>query len=171
MIIADDVRINYEIAYDIYSKAYDLWGQISNQAMTRLRRQIEGAVTEAGFRGVRTGLISEKAWETVIYEKKGMVVGRKDRIAQEHPVTHKNVALYCLTQPRKLSFDEFYDVWFNNLVTTWTTNDENQRLRKFQSTFKFGVDCWKQMYENAGIVLMERPKLNTKAAKQKYGII
>lgn len=171
MIITDDVRVNYEAAYLLYTIAYDNWNIISDKAQKRFRRQIESAVREAGFNGVETGLISEKAWATVIAEKKGESIGKGNRVAKEHPVTHKNIALHCLTQPTKLSFDEFYNVWFENLIVTYTTNEENQRLRKHQSNFRFGVDCWKKMYEDAGIVLMERPKLNTNAAKREWGII
>jgi len=89
----------------------------------------------------------------------------------EHPITHKNIAMHCVNSPTKLTFEEFFNVWFENLVTTYTTNEENQGLRKFQSNYVFGVDCWKKMYEDAGIVLMQRPKLNTKAAKRQYGIM
>jgi hypothetical protein len=62
-------------------------------------------------------------------------------------------------------------VWFTNLVTTITTANENMRLKHFQKDFVFGVDCWKEMYETAGVELIEMPMLNTSKAKKQYGII
>lgn len=171
MIITEEYKFNFETAYLTYSRIYDAWNSLSESAQNRSRRQIESSVREGGFNGKSTGLVSEKAFETIIKEKKGLPISKDERLALEHPVTHKNIAMHCINSPTKLSFDEYFDVWINNLVTTYTTNEENQGLRKFQSKFTFGVDCWKKMYEEAGIVLMERPKLNTKAAKQKYGII
>lgn len=171
MIITDEFKFNFDLAYNTYSMTYDAWDKISKKAQKRARRQIESSVREAGFNGKSTGLISVKAFETVIKQKKGLSISKDERLALEHPVTHKNIALHCLNSPAKLSFEEFFAVWIENLVTTYTTNEENQGLRKFQSKFTFGVDCWKKMYEDAGIVLMERPKLNTKVAKQKYGIV
>lgn len=171
MIITDEFLPCYKKAYNLYSEYYDEWSSLSARAKLRARRQIEGSVREAGFNGVNTGLISAAAWKSVIDKKRGELISNEDRVAKEHPITHKNVALHCLSQPTKLPFNDYFDVWFNNLVTVQTTNRENQRLRKFQSTFRLGVDCWKKMYEDAGIMLMERPKLNNKAAKREWGII
>ena len=171
MIITKEFKFNFDLAYNTYSLSYDAWDKLSKKAQKRARRQIESSVREAGFNGKSTGLISEKAFLTVIKQKKGLPIGKDERLALEHPVTHKNIAMHCLSFPQKLSFEEFFAIWIENLVNTYTTNEENQGLRKFQSKFTFGIDCWKKMYEEAGIVLMERPKLNTKAAKQKYGII
>ncbi len=170
MVIDDEFRFNYETAYTVYSRNYDAWSSLSDKAKRRARRQTENAVREAGFNGVDTGLISVNAWATIINEKNGVTPTKQTRVAKEHPVTHKNIALHCLEYSSKLEFDQYFDIWFDNLITTYTTNEENQRLRNFQSKYSFGVDCWKQMYENAGIKLMERPKLNTKAAKIQHGV-
>ena len=171
MIITEEFKFNFDLAYNTYSLTYDAWDKISKKAQKRARRQIESSVREAGFNGKSTGLISEKAFNTAIKQKKGLPISKDERLALEHPVTHKNIAMHCINLPTKLTFEEFFAVWINNLVTTCTTNEENQGLRKFQSKFTFGVDCWKKMYEEADIVLIERPKLTTKAAKQQYGII
>lgn len=171
MVITEEFKFNFEIAYLVYSRVYDAWGSLSDSARSRSRRQIEASVREGGFNGNTTGLISEKAFETIIKQKKGLPISKDERLALEHPITHKNIAMHCINSPTKLTFEQFFNVWFENLVTTYTTNEENQGLRRFQSNYVFGVDCWKKMYEDAGIVLMQRPKLNTKAAKRQYGII
>lgn len=170
MHIREDLKPCYEAAYIVYSMHYDIWNKLTKSGKSHARRQVEATVSQAGFDGVRTGLISVTAWKSVIDEKNGIELTKYSRVAKEHPVTHKNIALYCLTSPIKLEREEYFKVWFDNLVIAFTTNEENQRLRKFQSNFQFGVDCWKQMYKDAGIELMERPKLNTKAAKIKYGV-
>ncbi len=170
MIIAEDIKPCFDTAYVVYSLHYDRWNSLTKRAKSRARRQVESAVTQAGFNGVDTGLISVAAFKSIIDEKNGIALTKQTRVAKEHPVTHRNIALHCLTTPAKLEYDEYFKVWFNNLIITHTTNEENQCLRKFQSNFRFGVDCWKKMYEEAGIELMERPKLNTKEAKMKHGV-
>ena len=170
-IVNKDNRFNCEIAYMVYSHAYDNYNSLSDREQKKARRQVESTLRESGFNGNPTGLISEAALETVINQKKGIEPTKQTRTALEHPVTYTNVAMYCLTHPEKLSFDEYFKVWEDNLVTTITTNEENQRLRWHQSKFVFGVDCWKEMYEAAGIKLIEKPVLRTNEAKRKYGII
>lgn len=170
MLIREDLRPCFEAAYVLYSMHYDSWNKLTKSGKSHARRQVETTVREAGFNGVTTGLISVAAWKSVIDEKNGIELTKHTRVAKEHPVTHKNIALYCLTTSTKLNFDDYFKVWFDNLVITYTTNEENQRLRKHQSNYRFGVDCWKKMYEDAGIELMVRPKLNTKAAKIAHGV-
>lgn len=170
-IVNKDNRFNCKMAYMVYSHAYDNWNSLSDKEQKKARRQVESTLREAGFNGNPTGLISEAALETVINQKKGIEPTKKTRTALEHPVTYTNVAMYCLTQPKKLTQMQYFKVWSDNLVTTITTNEENQRLRAYQSKFNFGVDCWKEMYENAGIKLVEKPTLRTNDAKRQYGII
>lgn len=167
----EDVKFNYELAYNVYVQVKQNWSGLSKTQRSRARRQIESMLTEAGFRGNKTGLVSKAALETIINKKKGIKPVGGQRTAVEHPITHKNVAKHILTLPQTLSFQEYVDVWFTNLVTTITTADENMRLKHFQKDFVFGVDCWKEMYEAAGVKLVEMPKLNTKKAKKQYGII
>lgn len=161
----------YKLAHSVYVMVKSSYDNAEPSLKSRLRRQVEATVREAGFNGTSTKLISVKALETLVNEKKGIVACRKSRRALEHPVTHKNISEYILNLDDVLSFDEFYTVWFENLVTTVTTNEENQRLRKFQSSFVLGEHCWKEMYNEAGIELVERPNFQLKAVKQQYGII
>lgn len=169
-IINDTNRFNFDLAYEVYSKVYDNWSRLSDREQKKARRQVESTVREAGFNGTPTGLISEAALETVINQKKGIQPTKDNRTALEHPITYTNVAMHCITMPSKLSFEEYFNVWFDNLVTTITTNEENMRLKKFQSEYTFGVDCWKEMYEAAGIKLIEKPVLRTNEAKRQWGI-
>lgn len=164
-------KFNCEIAYMVYSHAYDNWSNLSDKEQKKARRQVESTLRESGFNGNPTGLISEAALETVVNQKKGIQPTKMTRTALEHPITYTNVAMHCLSQPTKLSFDDYFKVWADNLVTTITTNEENQRLRSYQSDFNFGVDCWKEMYENAGIKLVEKPILRTNEVKRQYGIL
>ena len=170
-IINDTNKFNFDLAYEVYSRVYCSWLELSDREQKRARRQVESMVREAGFNGKKTGLISEAALETVINEKKGIEPGKDNRTATEHPVTYTNIALYCLNSKFKLSYKEYFDIWFDNLITTETTSEENQRLKAFQKDFKFGVDCWKQMYEDAGIKLVERPRLMSNDEKRQYGIL
>jgi hypothetical protein len=167
----EDVKFNYELAYGVYVQVKENWNSLSKTQKSRARRQIEGMLTEAGFRGNKTGLVSKAALETIINKKKGIKPVGGQRTAVEHPITHKNVAEHILSLPHTLSFQDYIDLWFTNLVTTITTADENMRLKHFQKDFVFGVDCWKEMYETAGVELIETPKLNTSKAKKQYGII
>lgn len=170
-IVNENNRFNCEIAYMVYSKSYDNWANLSDKEQKKARRQVESTLRESGFNGNPTGLISEAALQTVINQKKGIQPTKQSRTALEHPVTYTNVAMYCLTRPTKLSFDEYFNVWADNLVTTVTTNEENQRLRKFQSTYRFGIDCWKEMYAQAGVKLVERPRMMSKEEKREWGIV
>lgn len=163
-------KFAFETAYMVYERAYDNWDNLTQETRNLARRQVESTMREAGFNGTSTGLISVKYLETIIAEKKQLPVSNKARRALEHPITYTNLALYCLTLDKKLSFDEYLKIWFDNLITTCTTNEENQHLRKFQKDFKFGVDCWKKMYQDAGIELIERPNFRRKDVKEKYGI-
>lgn len=167
----EDVKFNYELAYNVYVQVKENWEGLSKPQKSRARRQVEIMLAEAGFRGVKTGLVSKAALETIINERKGILPVGKQRTAVEHPITHKNIAEYILSLPHTLSFEDYIDVWFANLVTTKTTAAENMRLKDFQEEFVFGVDCWKEMYENAGIELVEMPPLAKKEDKKKYGII
>ena len=160
----------YRIAYDTYVTIKDMYDEVTDTCKKRFRRQIEALVGEAGFRGVDTRLISKNALDTLVNEKKGVSPTRHNRIAVEHPITPRVIVDYILQLDHVLSFEEFYDVWFNNYVYTKTTNEENQYLKKFQANFEFG-DCWKKMYQAAGIELVERPNFQLKAVKQQYGLL
>lgn len=170
-IINDTNKFNFDLAYEVYKRVYSAWQTLSDKEQKKARRQVEAMVRESGFNGNSTGLISEAALETVINQKKGIKPNKDNRTALEHPITYTNVALYCLNNETLLSYDGYFNVWFDNLVTTVTTNEENYRLTKFQKNFEFGVDCWKKMYEEAGIKLVEKPMLRTNEAKSQYGII
>jgi hypothetical protein len=170
-IINDTNKFNFDLAYEVYKRVYSAWQTLSDREQKKARRQVEAMVRESGFNGNPTGLISEAALETVINHKKGIKPNKDNRTALEHPVTYTNVALHCLNNETLLSYDDYFNVWFDNLVTTITTNEENYRLTKFQKNFEFGVDCWKKMYEEAGIKLVERPRLMSKSEKRRYGII
>jgi len=167
----EDVKFNYELAYNVYVQVKQNWSGLSKTQKSRARRQVEIMLAEAGFRGNKTGLVSKAALETIINERKGIAPVGNQRTSVEHPITHKNVAEYILSLPHTLSFEDYLDMWFTNLVTTKTTAKENMRLKDFQEDFVFGVDCWKEMYKNAGIELVEMPKLAKKEDKKRYGII
>lgn len=169
--INDDNRFNFDIAYMVYSTVYDKWHGLSDKEQKKARRQVESTVREAGFNGHNTGLISEAALETVIQQMKGIKPTKDNRTALEHPITYTNIAMYCLTVKQKLSFKDYFDVWFNNLITTITTNEENMRLKNHQKQFTFGVDCWKEMYEAAGIKLIEKPDFRSHDEKRKWGLL
>lgn len=67
-----------------------------------------------------------------------------------------------------MSFDQFLSLWLDNLITTVVTKRQNQILKKYQENFVLGVDCWKEMYEQAGIKLTANPDFRSKATKQQY---
>ena len=163
-------KFAFDTAYMVYERAYDNWSNLTQETRNLARRQVESTMREAGFNGKATGLISVKALETIVAQKKNQQISNNTRTALEHPITYTNLALYCLTLDKKLSFDEYLKIWFDNLITTVTTNEENQHLRRFQKDFRFGIDCWKKMYEAAGIELIEKPNFRRKDVKQKYGI-
>jgi hypothetical protein len=169
--IDDTNKFGFDIAYMVYSTVYDQWKSLTQPQKNKARRQVEATVNEAGFRGHSTKLISEAAWQTVLNEKRGIEPSKGDRVATEHPITFTNVALFILNLEDKLSYDDYFAVWFNNLITTTTTNAENYRLKDYQKNFKFGIDCWKQMYENAGIKLMERPRVMSHDEKREWGLM
>jgi hypothetical protein len=166
-----NVSINFEIAYMVYEFVYDRWSELSETEKKKARRQVESTMREAGFNGVSTGLVSVKALETIVNEKKGIEPSRKTRQAIEHPITYTNIARFCLEADTKMTRDEYLKVWFDNLITTVTTNEENQYLRNFQENFRFGVDCWRKMYEAAGIQLVEKPNFRRNDVKRQYGIM
>lgn len=164
-------NFNCLLAYNSYVSVSIHWSTLSDKERKKARRQIEALVGEAGFKGHVTGLISENAWQTICNEYKGIAPTKATRLAKEHPITYSNIALACITHKGVLTFDEFFKMWTDNLVSTVTTNAENQRLKNFQQTFVLGVDDWKVMYELAGIKLIERPKLRSHAAKRLHGIL
>jgi hypothetical protein len=164
-------KFNCDLAYDVYSKVYDAWGGLNDKQQKKARRQVESMISEAGFRGIRTGLISEGAWQTVINKYRGIKPVGGARTAKEHPITYTNLSMYVIALDTKLNYDDYFAVWYDNLITTTTTSDENYRLQKFQKKFVFGVDCWKEMYKNAGIVLMERPNLKRYDVQKQWGLM
>lgn len=164
-------RFNFDIAYMVYSTVYDNWNKLSDKEQKKARRQVESTVRETGFNGNSTGLISEAALQTVINQMKGIKATKDNRTALEHPVTYTNIAMHCLTAKEKLSFEDYFNVWFDNLVTTITTNEENMRLKNHQKTFAFGVDCWTEMYYAAGVKLVQKPDFRSYDEKRKWGLI
>ena len=68
----EDVKFNYELAYNVYVQVKQNWSGLSKTQRSRARRQIESMLTEAGFRGNKTGLVSKAALETIINKKKGI---------------------------------------------------------------------------------------------------
>lgn len=170
-IINDDNRFNFDIAYMVYTTVYSNWAFLSDKERKKARRQVEGTVREAGFNGNPTGLISKSALETVVNQKKGIKPTKETRTAIEHPITYTNIAMHCLTKEERLSFEDYFRVWFDNLITTITTNEENYALKRYQNKFTFGVDDWREMYAAAGIKLVEKPMLRSYEAKREYGII
>jgi hypothetical protein len=163
--------ITFDVAYMVYEFYYDRWATLSDQDQKRARRQVESMIREGGFNGKSTGLISAAALQTIVNEKKGIRPSNSNRTALEHPITYTNIARFCLEAKQKLSFEEYVNVWFTNLITTVTTNEENQHLRKFQKDFVFGVDSWQDMYAKAGVTLVKRPNFRRNDVKQQYGII
>lgn len=161
----------YDRAYATYSDTYDVWNILHKNAKSRARRAVEAGITEqVGFKGVKTGLVSEEGLQTIIKMRNKEKIPTEKRKSTEHPITHRVVSLHCLNRPVKLEYDEYFELWFNTLITTFTTSEENQRLKDYQETFMLGVDCWKEMYQRAGIVLVEMPPLATLEDKKKYGI-
>jgi hypothetical protein len=172
MHIDPEFQFNYDLAYYVYSKSYDHWDTMTSRAKVRARRYVEAGIAESiQFKGTKTNLISEKAFQAVLAERKKQSVLRGDRKSTEHPITHRHIAMYCLTRPTKMSFTEYFAFWFGTLVWTWVTSDENQLLKKAQKSFDIATDDWRTMYDNAGIKLMEMPRLSTHKEKRKYGII
>lgn len=164
-------KFNFDLAYLVYSTVYDNWDKLSEKERKKARRQVEGTVRETGFNGTSTGMISKAAWQTILNSKKGIQPTKANRTALEHPITYTNIATYILNKENKLSYEEYFKVWFDTLITTITTNEENQSLRKRQANFEFPRDCWKKMYEDAGIELMERPRLMSHEEKRQWGVM
>lgn len=166
-----DSQFGIDLAYTIYKTVYQSYQSLPIKAQRRARRTIESSIREsAGFNGVSTGLISMNALQTIINQKNGIHPTSQTRLATEHPVTHKNVAEYILNDLPELNKEEYFDVWESHLVTTVTTNQENQYLKNFQSEFNIKEDCWKEMYSKAGIELIERPNFRLKSVKEYYGV-
>ncbi len=159
-----------DLAWNIYCLIHSRWNDLSVREKPLARRQVEAMVREGGIRGKSTGLISEAALETLIALKKGEPIARGARIATEHPITYKVVSLYALGRDEPLGREEYEQLWLDALITTETTSDENQMLKNSQSVFSYG-DCWKQMYEDAGVKLVSKPSFRTNAVKQQYGLI
>ena len=164
-------RFNFDVAYMVYSTVYDNWDKLSDREQKKARRQVEATVREAGFNGKPTGLISETALQTMINQMKGIKPTKYNRTAIEHPVTYTNVAMHILAMKEKLSYEDYFQVWFDNLITNVTTNEENIRLKNLQKKYAFGIDCWKEMYEAAGIKLVVRPDFRSTDEKRKWGLI
>lgn len=171
MSLEDSEKWLRDQAYKTYSDTYDVWDMLHEDTKCRARRAVEAGITEqVGFKGLKTGLISEEALSTEIKNRNDESYPTKKRKSLEHPITHRVIALACLNRPTKLGYDEYFAFWFDTLITTITTSEENQRLRDYQKVFVLGVDCWREMYERAGIILVEIPPLGTNEDKSKHGI-
>ena len=160
---------NCKLAYNVYVDVFNNWNIISKSEQDKARRQVESTVREAGFKGHRTGLISKNAWQVILDTKKS--IQPKGRLALEHPITYTNVALYCIKRNTPMTFDEYFEFWGRILITTQVTNAENQYLKKFQESFRIGIDSWEKMYEDAGIELIIKPKLSSHEDKRKWGLM
>jgi hypothetical protein len=169
-------KINFEqlLAYEVYESVFDLCKSFTSPAMPdssrrKLRRQVESMVRESGWNGQRSGLISEAALETIILEKQGTKPTAQSRTATEHPIPPRVLADYLIDSDDMLSVDEFWEFWFTRYVFTTTTNEENQRLKKFQAEVTINDD-WIEMYKKAGIKMVERPDFRKKAVREQYGV-
>lgn len=158
------------IAWTVYKSIHAKWPDLPQPQRNLARRQCEALIREAGIRGQSSGLISEAALQSTIKVRQGKAIRLGERVATEHPITYKVVALHCLERDQPYTFEQYVGIWRDTLITTKTTSDENQMLKKMQTDFQFGDD-WKQMYNDAGINLIDMPSFRTKAAKEKYGLL
>ena len=154
-------------AYDAYLFLFDKYKQ---EPLVYWSRLLECSVNEAGFNGLKTGLISIEALDTKIKKAKKQFVSNLDNISLEHPITFKVLALHALKRKTPLCFDQYFKLWEDNLVTTFVTSKQNKALIKFQKDFVLGVDCWKQMYKKAGIKLVENVDLRKDSVRIQYGM-
>jgi hypothetical protein len=165
-----ELNLAYDIAYNTYVTVKNNWAQVSETCQNKLRRQIEGTLGEAGFRGTALNLWSRKRYESKINELNGIPPTKKSRSANEHPIPPRVIALHILSLPDVLSKEEYFEIWHDNYVYVETTNEENYMLKQFQKHMKFG-DCWRTLYAAAGIELMDKPKLAKHADKIRHGVI
>lgn len=161
------ITISEQYAYDFYIKVKEAFdnGQVDCIQKARLRRQLEMNVIESGIRGKCTNEISNNALISQIRKIKGLSVDSEERISKEHPITPRIIADFMLSKDYILLIREFFFIWKNDYVTTTTTSKENQLLKKFQKDFEYGDD-WRQMYKQAGIVLVKRPRLSKRNLDQ-----
>lgn len=155
-------------AYKVYK---DLcFPQFKNDQNVYWSRLVECAANEASLNGTITGLISIEALDSRIKIEKGESVEYLDNLSLEHPITYKVLALVALNKDTPMPFDEFLSLWLDNLITTVVTKRQNQLLKKYQENFVLGVDCWKKMYERAGIKLVKNINLGNNDDRAQYGL-
>lgn len=171
-------KFNYHQAYQYYLKAWmfvrsfehNFYGDEAKKLFIQCERQLETQAEELGVSEIKTGLISENALITKIREAlHGKEhTKKKEALATEHPITKRSVAKFLLWGETQYSFEEYWAIWNNHLVTVITTNHENHSiLQPLQQEFTFG-ECWKDLYERAGIKLYENPDFRNPATKQKW---
>ena len=155
-------------AYKVYK---DLcFPQFKKDPSVYWSRMVECATNEASLNGTITGLISIEALDSKIKKAKGEPITNLDNQSLEHPITYKVLALVALNRDAPMSFDEFLSLWLDNLITTVVTKRQNELLKKYQENFVLGVDCWKKMYERAGIKLVKNINLNNNDDRAQHGL-
>lgn len=154
-------------AYEVYLYIFDKY---KLQKSVFWSRMIECSINEAGLNGTSTNLISIEALESKIKKAKKIPVSNLDNVSLEHPITFKVLALHALNRSKPLTFNNYIKLWQDNLITTIVTAKQNKALIKYQKMFKFGVDCWKKMYKQAGIILVENPDLRNEYTRKHYGL-
>lgn len=172
-------KFNYDHAYQYYVRSREFvrsfdsefYGEESIKLFAKCERQLEIQAEEIGISETKTGLISENALVTRLQQNLWGTKHRTEKgnaLATEHPITKRCIAKFLLWDQTLYSFDEYWAIWNNHLITTVTTNDENRKiLQPLQQQFKFG-DCWKLLYERAGIKLLENPNLRNPGIKAKW---
>ena len=132
-------------------------------------RILEHLLDDCGFAGTSTGLISVEALQSKIKKARKEIVSNLDNTSLEHPVPYRVLATHCLSRKKPLDEETFIALWLNNLFTTIVTARQNRMLIKFQSDFKIG-DCWRKMYERAGVMLVDDPDFRNNQTRIKFGL-
>lgn len=155
---------NYKMLFDEHKEAP------TEKTQYVVLRKLETSTEESKIYGKDTGLMTEEALERYIQVKKKLMTMIDARLSKEHPVTYRNISKYCLEQDVILSADQFFKSWFDNLVIVRTTREQNEMLKDFQKDFIFPRDCWKEMYEKAGLKLVKKPDFRRVDVCDYYGV-
>lgn len=157
----------FKKAYEVYLFVFDKYKDDSSVYWSRI---LECSVNEAGLNGEKTGMISTEALVTKVKKAKKELIHHLDNLSLEHPITFKTLALHALKKTKPMTYEDYINLWEDNLVTTVVTSRQNKALIKFQKNFIFGVDCWKKMYEDAGIKLIRNPDFRSDYERRQYGL-
>lgn len=143
--------------YSTYLHFYRQYKQApSANTKTKVARDLENCVKDR-IKGKKTGLISKEALALRIKVSQKLINKSQAMLSTEHPITYKSICKYILEQPKRLSAEEFYNLWHNNLITVVTTRKQNYDLMKLQKYFVFPTDDWKEMYTKLSIILYNDP--------------